>query len=538
MAAEFDVLIRGGCVYDGSGSKGRLADVAVSGQRIAAVGPALAGSAAATIDATGLAVTPGFIDVKTHSDFSLPVNPTADSKVLQGVTTEIIGHCGFTAAPVLPGKLSLLTDYLSSLSGPVRFRESTFAEYMDSFPAMSVNAGMLIGYNTMRLMVMGMDSRPPDARELAQLVELLEEGLTAGALGLSAGLFTTPGSYARREDLAALGHVLRRHNAGYFFHLRDESHGVIESVQEVLELAETCGVHVQVCHFKCSGLDSWGKADRIIEMIVAAKARGLKVDLDLYPYTAALNPLRNLLPLWSQAGGTEAMCARLAEPEARQRIREEIERVGLTNFGRIPSWNCVQLSTSPSLAGHAGKSIGALAKERDVDPLDLVCDTLIADRCATLIIIFSISEEDIRRLLASSFALVGSDGMCYATCGPTAQGRPHPRYFGTFPRVLGHYAGELGVLPLEQALHKMTGASADAMRLVDRGYLRPGMRADITIFDPADFRDRATYDDPFQYPSGKRNTVLVNGQIVVRDATHTGARPGGVLRRGADGAVR
>jgi len=538
MAALFDVIIRGGCVYDGTGNPCQTADIAVRGEHIAEIGPALAGEAATIVDATGLAVAPGFIDVKTHSDFALPVNPTADSKILQGVTTEIIGHCGFTAAPVLPGKVGLLSDYLSSLAGPVQFRESTFAEYMDSFKAMSVNAGMLIGYNTIRLMVMGMESRPPNAVEMAQLVELLEEGLKAGALGLSAGLFTTPGSYAQRDDLITLGHVLRKHNAGYFFHLRDESHGVIESVQEVLDIAETCDVHVQICHFKCSGIDSWGKADRIIEMIVDAKARGVQVDLDLYPYTAALNPLRNLLPLWSQAGGTDAMCERLRDPKVRQQIRDEIERVGLTNFGRIPSWDAVQLSTSPSLAEHAGKSIGLLAKERDIDPLDLVCDTLIADRCATLIIIFSIAEEDIRRLLASPFALVGSDGMCYSTCGPTAKGSPHPRYFGTFPRVLGYYSGELGVLSLERAVHKMTGASADAMRLADRGYLRPGMRADITIFDPADFRDLATYDKPFQYPSGTRNTVLVNGEIVVRDAKHVGAMPGHVLRRTADGAVR
>lgn len=537
MHQRFDVLIRGGHVYDGSGAPGKLADVAVSGDRIAAIGPSLTGDAATVIDATGLAVAPGFIDVKTHSDFSLPVNPTADSKIMQGVTTEIIGHCGFTAAPVLPGKVPLLTDYLSALSGPVKFKETSFSDYMNTFRATSVNVGMLIGYNTMRLMAMGMESRAPNADELAAMIAMLEDGLQAGALGLSAGLFTTPGSYARRDDLVAFGRVLHRHRAGYFFHLRDESFGVVESVQEVLDLAETCDVHAQICHFKCSGLDSWGKAEQIAEMVLNAKARGIQVDLDLYPYTAAVNPLRNLLPIWSQAGGTDAMVERLKEPEIRQRIRADIQSKGLTNFGHIPSWDNVQISTSPSLGRYAGRTIGALAAELGKDPLDLVCDALIADRCATLILVFSISEDDIRYLLRSSFALVGSDGNCVSICGPTREGKPHPRFFGTFPRVLGHYVDELHVLPLEQAIHKMTGASARAMRLQDRGLLEIGMRADITVFDPAGFKERSTYEDPFQYPGGERTHVLVNGAVVVRDSRHTGALPGSILRRTSAGAV-
>jgi N-acyl-D-aspartate/D-glutamate deacylase len=531
------ILIKGGLVVDGSGRPGEIGDVLVRDGRIAAIGASLPDRAGKFIDAEGLAVTPGFIDIKTHSDFTLPINLKAESKVRQGVTTEIIGHCGFSVAPVLPGKLELIRDYLSASAPWLPFREMRFPEYLDTFPATTVNPGMLVGHHTLRLNVMGMEARAPSPAEMAEMTALLDEALAAGALGLSTGLFTPPSSYAARDEIVALCNVLKRHNGLYFTHLRDESNKVLEAVEEAIDIARTCGVHVEIVHLKCSGLDNWGKAARILAMIDAAKAEGLAVDCDAYPYTAGSNPLKNLLPQWVQAGGMEAMLARLALPETRARIRAEIERDGLNNWGRIPSWEAVQVSVSPHLPQHAGETFGALAAARGIDPVDAVCDYLIEDKGATRVLITSIAENDIREIVRSPLALVGSDGNCVADYGIVSQGMPHPRFYGTFPRIIGHYVQDEQLLPLAAAVRKMTGATAAALRLKDRGLLREGWRADIAIFDPADFRDRATYAQPHRYPSGARTTVLVNGEIVVENARHTGALPGLVLRRAADGSV-
>ncbi len=531
------VLITGGLVIDGSGQPGGTGDVLVRDGRIAAIGPSLSDPGAKVIDAAGLAVAPGFIDIKTHSDFTLPINPKAESKVRQGVTTEIIGHCGFSVAPVLPGKLDLIRDYLSASAPWLPFREMRFPEYLATFPATAVNAGMLVGHHTLRLNVMGMAARPPTAAELTQMAALLEEGLAAGALGLSTGLFTPPSSYADRDEILSLCAVLKRHNAAYFTHLRDESDNVVEAVEEAIDVARTAGVHVEIVHLKCSGLDNWGKAARILTMIDAAKAEGLAIDCDAYPYAAGSNPLKNLLPAWVQDDGMEAMLARLARPETRTRIRSDIDRDGLNNWGRIPSWDCVQVSISPHLPDHAGETFGGIAAIRGIDPIDAVCDYLIEDKGATRVLITSIAEDDIREIVRSPLALVGSDGNCVADYGIVSQGMPHPRFYGTFPRILGHYVHDEQLLPLEAAVRKMTGATAAALRLRDRGLLRAGYRADIAIFDPADFRDRATYGEPHQYPTGMRTTVLVNGIIVVENARHTSALPGTVLRRAPDGTV-
>jgi len=532
-----DILIRGGLLIDGSGTPARRGDLAVRDGRILAIGEKLDDTAGKVIDAEGLVVAPGFIDIKTHSDFTLPINPKAESKVRQGVTTEIIGHCGFSVAPALPGKVELLREYLSPSAPWLPFRPMSFPAYLDGFPATSVNAGMLVGHNTLRLMVMGMADRAPSEPELAQMIALTEEALSAGALGLSSGLFTAPGSYAKPAEMIALGHVLKRHNAGYFTHLRDESTKVLEALSEAIDIAEQCGVHVEVVHFKCSGLDNWGKAQRALAMIAEAKARGLDVDCDAYPYAAGSNPLKNLLPQWVQAGGVAAMLERLALKETRDRLRTDIARDGLNNWGRIPSWDCVRISISPNLPQCAGRTIDELAAERTQDPIDTVADYLIEDRAATRVLVTSISEDDIDDIVRSPLALVGSDGNCVATYGVVSGGLPHPRFYGTFPRVISRYVGERALIPLELAVHKMTGATARALKLYDRGLLIEGYRADVAIFDPADFQDRATYANPHQYPSGTRTTVIINGTVAVENAVHTGALPGLVLRRQPDGRV-
>jgi N-acyl-D-amino-acid deacylase len=533
----WDILIRHGTVIDGSGSPGIIGDIAIAGGRIAALGPSLAGDATKVIDADGLTVTPGFIDIKTHSDFVLPINPKAESKVRQGVTTEIIGHCGFSVAPVLPGKSQLLADYLSGGAPWLPFREMGFPEYLDTFPSVAVNAGMLVGHNTLRLMVMGLEDRAPTEAELRQMIALLEDGLRAGALGMSSGLFTPPGSFAQPDEMTALCAVLKRNNAAYFTHIRDESNKVMEAVEEAIDIARVCGVHVEIVHLKCSGVDNWGKAASILDKIAVARTEGCDVDCDAYPYAAGANPLKNLMPPWVQIGDNETMLARLALPETRVRIRDEIADHGLNNWGRIPSWAAVQISISPRLPETAGQTVAALAKARGCDPIDEICDHLIADNGATRVLITSISEDDIREIVRSPTALVGSDGNCVATYGIVGQGRPHPRFYGTFPRIIGRYVHDERLLSIEQAIYKMTGGTAKALKLRDRGLLKEGYRADITIFDLDDFRDEATYSNPHRYPSGSHTTVIVNGIVVIENATHTGALPGIVLRRGADGRV-
>jgi N-acyl-D-amino-acid deacylase len=534
---DYDILIRGGMLIDGSGVPGTRGDLAIAGGRIAALGASLEGRAEKVIEADGLAVTPGFIDIKTHSDFVLPINPKAESKVRQGVTTEIIGHCGFSVAPVLPGKAQTLADYLSGGAPWLPFREMSFSEYLDTFPAVAVNTGMLVGHNTLRLMTMGLEDRAPTPAELDAMIALLEDGLNAGALGMSSGLFTPPGSFAKPAEMRAFAAVLERRRAAYFTHVRDESNRVMEAVEEAIDIARAFAIHVEIVHLKCSGVDNWGQAGPVLDRIAAARNQGCDIDADAYPYAAGANPLKNLLPPWVQIGGNAAMLARLAQADTRARIRMEISRDGLNNWGRIPSWEAVQVSISPRRPETAGQTVAALAAAAGCDPIDHICDHLIADDGATRVLITSISEDDIRTIVRSPTAFVGSDGNCVATYGVVSQGLPHPRFYGTFPRIIARYVGDERLIPLEQAVYKMTGGPARALKLIDRGLLREGFRADVTMFDPGDFRDLATYADPHRYPSGARTGVIVNGTLVVENAAHTGATPGTVLRRGADGRV-
>jgi N-acyl-D-amino-acid deacylase len=356
---------------------------------------------------------------------------------------------------------------------------------------------------------------------------VLRESLSPGTAP-SATLRSTPapGSFAKSDEIKTLCAVLKKYNAAYFTHIRDESNKVMDAVEEAIDIARATGVHVEIVHLKCSGVDNWGKAAQILDRIAAARAEGCDIDCDAYPYTAGANPLKNLLPGWVQIGGNEAMLERLAQPETRARLKSEIAEHGLNNWGRIPSWDAVQISISPRMPNTAGQTIAALASMRGCDPIDQLCDHLIADSAATRVLVTSMSEDDIRTIVRSPTALVGSDGNCVATYGIVSQGMPHPRFYGTFPRVISRYVRDQRLIPLEQAIYKMTGGSAKALKLRDRGLLKEGYRADVTIFDPDDFRDEATYANPHRYPSGARNTVIVNGTIVIESAIHTGAAPG------------
>jgi len=529
-----DLLIRSGQIIDGTGSPSRPGDVAIAGGRIIAIGDCSGRKAHRVMDATGQVVAPGFIDIHTHSDFTLPLNQRAESKIRQGVTTEVVGNCGYSTAPVLPAKVDLLRDYLAAGAPWLEFRETSFGRYMDSFPATSVNTVMQVGHATLRLMAMGMDDRAPNPEEMDQMVQLLEEALEAGALGMSTGLFTAPGNYASTKELVELAQVLRRYGGTYASHIRDEANHVFEAVDEAIAIGESAGVRVQIGHLKLSGMDNWGKSKQLLDRISAARERGVDVHCDQYPYTAATNPLRNLLPLWVQSGGVEAMVARLQEPQVVERMRADIERDGLTNFGRIESWNAVRIAISPNQPDVVGRTVGEVATERSRDPLAAACDILVGDQGHTRIVVTSMSESDVQEILRSPMVMVGSDGNSLATYGVTSQGKPHPRFYGTFPRVLGYYVSELGVLSLPLAIHKMTGGSAAALRLRERGILRERYWADITVFSPGDIGEQATYDDPHQYARGI-SAVVVNGIVVFDGGEHTGELPGKLLRRSSDG---
>lgn len=527
------IVIRGGSVIDGTGAPPYRADVAVAGGRIVEIGDDIATGDAETIDAAGLVVAPGFIDIKTHSDWTLPLMPQAQSKIHQGVTTEVIGHCGYSCAPALPGKVEALAEYLSPSAPWLTFHETGFADYLTNYPALSVNTVHLVGHNTLRLMAMGMEDRAPTPAELTHMDTLLREALDAGALGLSSGLFTAPGSFADTEELVALGRTLEAAGGRYFTHLRDEGNTVFDALGETMTFAEAVGVHVQIVHMKLSGLDNWGGAGKVMRMLADARGRGVRIDCDVYPYTAASNPLRNLMPRWLQEGGIEATLARLADTDARARLRREVTAEGLNNFGRIQSWDAVRISISPNLPHYAGRTIAGIAAERGTDPFDMALDYIAEDRGQTRVLVESISEDDVRAFVRSTDVMVGSDGNSVAPEGTTGQGRPHPRFYGTFARVLGHYSRDLGLLPLQDAVYKMTGASAKALGLKDRGLLKQDYRADITVFDPATVAERATYEDPHRFAAGI-DTVLVNGVPTLQGGDHTGALAGRTLRRQED----
>lgn len=517
-------------MIDGTGAPPIVADVGITGSRIAAIGRDLASSRARVIDARGQIVAPGFIDIKTHSDWTLPLMPFAESKVRQGVTTEVIGHCGYSCAPVLPGKAETLASYLGPSAPWLDFRETTYADYVASFPATSVNRIMLVGHNTVRLMVMGLENRPPESHELEAMRRLVADALDAGAAGLSSGLFTPPGSFSEADELIVLGTLLRERGALYFTHLRNEADQIDAASDEAIEFAERTGVHVQIVHMKLSGMDNWGRAPQLLSSLSDARARGVLIDCDQYPYTAASNPLKNLFPPWLQEGGTEAMLARLGSAEIRRKLRSSIEQKGLNNFGRVPGWSAVRISISPNLTELAGQTIAEIAARRGADEFETACDYLLEDRGQTRVLVESISEDDVREFVRSPDVAVGSDGNSIAPYGTTGQGRPHPRFYGTFARVLGHYARDEKLLPLEIAVHKMTGLPARILGFDDRGVLIEGAAADITVFDPQRVAERATYENPHQFAEGITH-VFVNGTAVVADGEHTRALPGRMLKR-------
>jgi N-acyl-D-amino-acid deacylase len=531
----WSLLVRHGLVIDGSGSPGVPADVAVEGERITVVGRELAGEAERVIEAAGLVVAPGFIDIHAHSDFFYLDCPSAESKVRQGVTTEVVGMCGFSPAPVGDGvRRTALEASAAGLGAQIVLRWTGFPEYLEHLEAcgLSVNVVPFVGHGALRLAAVGPDARPAAPAEQARMQRLLAEALEAGAFGFSTGLVYPPGAYADTAELVELARSGAPRGALYFSHIRDEAARLLESVDEAIRIGQEAGVAVEVAHLKAASRENWPKLERALARIEEARDRGIDVTADAYPYTAGSTMLMNVLPAWFHDGGPEAFRARLGDPQARRRVVEECLRPDerwQTPSGSI-DWDEVMVATSRS-GRFDGQRLHELAASRDRAPAEAMLDLLREEAGAVSMIRFNQSEENVALALAHRQVMVGSDSIALRAGPGPHPGRPHPRTYGTFPRVLGEYVRARKLLSWEAAVHKMTGMPAARLGLRERGLLRSGYFADLTLFDPSTVRDEATYRDPHRYPSGIP-FVVVNGEVVV-DGGAMRPRPAGrVLRPG------
>jgi N-acyl-D-aspartate/D-glutamate deacylase len=490
---RYDLVIHGAALHDGSGAPPVCADLAVRGDRIAAIGPDLPGGAA-RVDGSGLALAPGFVDVHTHDDFAAVLYPEMGFKVQGGVTSVVVGNCGMGAAP-----WPQATAYAAAFHpGRTLPRWDGYAGYLarlDAEPA-SCNVAALVGLGAVRAAVLGGEARAPSARELDAMRALVREGVEAGCAGVSSGLIYEPGKHAQLEELAALASEARANGGLYATHMRDEGAGLLDSVREAIAVGERAGVPVQISHHKAAGRESWGLVRESLALIDAARARGLDVSADQYPYTAASTVLAAVVSYFAGTG-------------ERGVGRGGPDEVVLSSAPKNPAWE--------------GRSIASLAAEWGVPPLAAAQRVLDAEGFGASVVIHNMSEDDVRTVLRHPSTMIGSDGL------PMLHAKPHPRLYGTFARVLGSYVREQGVLPLEEAVHRMTGLSAARFGLADRGLLREGCFADLVLFDPAAIADVATYADPHHPPVGIER-VYVNGSEVVRAGAHTGARPGRTLR--------
>jgi N-acyl-D-amino-acid deacylase len=523
-----DLVLAGGLIVDGSGAPAYRADVGVAGGRIEAIGDLSRAEAATRLDVSGCVVSPGFIDPHTHSDIPLLLNPEAHSKIRQGVTTEVIGNCGSSPAPLLGPNAAEVRA--RSGGGPQLQPDwdwQTYGDYLDRLRSVrpSVNVVPLAGHVTLRTTAMGVEHRPPTPEELTRMQELLEEALAAGAFGMSSGLMTPPSSYADTEELVALAGTLRDHGALYFSHIRGEGNTLFRATAEAIEVGERAGVPVQIAHHKAAFRPNWGRMPHVTKLSEWAVDRGIDVQFDVYPYAAGSAGLTQLLPDWVHAGGRQALLERLRDSTTRARIREEV-----LAFGR--EWDRIYVTTVQTEANRPleGRTLAEVAEARKIAPVDALFEILLEEQARAGMLHFIMAESDVEHVIKHPLSMIGSDGSSLAKDGPLGRGKPHPRSYGCFPRVLAHYVREKQLLTLEQAIRKMTGAPAARLRLQRKGFIRWGMDADITVFDPETIRDTATYADPHQYAEGIRH-VLVNGAITVQDGEHTGARQGRVLRR-------
>ncbi len=517
---SFDLVIRNAKIIDGSGNPWYKADIGVADERIAKIG--LIDDGRHEIDGEGLVAAPGFIDTHSHSDLLLISEPEALQKTMQGVTTEVVGQDGLGEAPISDETIDDWRKYLAGLNGDpdIEWNWRSFKEYLDKLyeARTALNVAALVGHGNLRLLAMGMENRAPTNSELEEMKRLLSQSMREGAFGLSTGLIYPPCVYAGTSELKQLCIVTAAHGGIFVVHMRNEGDRLLESIDEVAGIGRDSRVHVHVSHFKASGEKNWGKVGDALAKIEAYRSEGIEFTVDQYPYIAGSTFLSSLLPVSAHEGGTERMLARLQDPSERKLIRDQIAESRGLDWG----WDNIMVTSVGSDANkiHEGLGLEEIARRRGEAPMEALFNVIMEEENAATMVSFSMSEDDVRTVMRSPLQMVCTDGIVL--------GKPHPRAYGSFPRVLGRYVRE-GTIRLEEAIRKMTSLPAQTFGIRDRGLLKPGMHADITIFDPDKVIDKATYQDPIQFPEGIER-VIVNGTVTVENGVHTGKRAGKVLK--------
>ena len=532
-APRYDLLIRNGRIIDGSGSSGYMADLAIRGDRIVRIGNLKNAKAARVIDAAGMVVAPGFIDMLGQSETYLLVDPRAMSKVMMGVTTEVTGE-GDSIAPVNERLIKEQEDFNRRFNLTIDWR--TLGEYFRRLEkrGSGVNLATFVGATQVRAYVVGFDNRPPTPAELEQMKQLVAAAMKDGALGLSTSLQYVPARFAKTDEIVELAKVAHQYGGIYATHQRSEANALDESLSEVFEIARRAQIPAEIWHLKTAYKKNWGRMPEVLAKITQARAQGLDITADVYPYIAGSTSLSACLPPWALEGGTEKMLARLRDVRIRRQLKKEIttdskewENIYLGSGGA--SGVLIGSVVNPDLEALQGKRVSQIAEEQNKDPLDALFDLVLADHGQTGAIYFMMSEADLRAAMKAPFVSFCTDSGARALDGPLSTAKSHPRGWGSYPRILGRYVRDEHELTLEQAIHKMTGMPAKRVGLRDRGLLREGFYADLTIFDPKQVMDRATFEMPNQHPEGI-NYVIVNGQISVDDGKRTSALAGRALR--------
>jgi N-acyl-D-amino-acid deacylase len=521
------ILIYGGRLLDGTPkARMRRCDLLIEGDRIAQIGHSFTIPDALVLRAEGLLVAPGFIDTHAHSDGACLTDSSAQGRVFEGVTTEIDGSCGASLFPRLGASGETIGERLKHDGIDDRWTDAAGYFRAVESHGTAVNRGFLVGHGTTRAAVMGYASKPAGKRQLARMRRLIAESLEQGALGLSSGLCYAPGCFAKTSEIAELCRELTPTGRPYCTHMRNEGRALMRSIREALAIAERSGAPLHVSHVKTLGRANWWKIESLERALFGARKRGLDVTADRYPYLAAMTGLGSMFPDWLHAGGREKALSRLRSPAVRARLRKAMEHSARPSAG----WEDIRVAVAEKrMRRFEGMTIQQAAEALGLDPFDAVCEILLGSEFQVSAVFFHMREENLERILRWPFTYVGSDSTARSLAGPTAKGRPHPRTFGTFGRFLGEYVLQRKVLPLPEAVAKITGLAAERFQLRDRGVIRRGAYADIVVFDPKKYRATASYEQPFSLTQGVRH-LLVNGVPVLRDGRETGARPGRVLR--------
>ena len=536
---SMDTVIVNGKIINGTNSPWFSGDIGIKNGKISRIGKLKPSEASVVVDAKGLIVCPGFIDAHSHTDMILHLNPKTESTIRQGITTMVVGNCGFSLAPVAPAYRNLLERSLSQFipqEAAISLTWNTFDEYLkhEEERGMASNIACLVGHGTVRTAVMGYERRSSTPEELEMMKEHVAEAMKAGAVGLSSGLIYPPGMYAETSELVELAKVAADYGGVYASHIRGEGETLIEAVGEALKVGRDAGIPVQISHHKASGKSSWGHTQKTLEMMENSRAEGVDVTCDQYPYEAGMTSLATLLPPWVHEGGMDSLLQRLKSAEDRSRIVKDIVNglPGWMSHVKECGWENIAISSVRSEQNRRleGKNLVEIAKIRGTEVATALLDLLVEEAGQATMIIFSMDEGDIRRVMTHPYQMIGTDSWAVSTTGIMAEGKPHPRFYGTYPRILGRYVRELEVLSLEEAIRKMTSFPAQRFGLSGRGLLAPGFWADIVVFDPDTIIDKATYENPHQYPEGIVH-VLVNGEATISGGENTAAIAGKILRR-------